>query len=195
MLAVAGSAPAKASIKFSGKYVEGCNCAPPCPCELVGVRMGCEGVGGFEVTKGTFNGKDISGIRFAYAVVPGEWIKGYVDAPTAAKRNAGMELVKAAFKDWGKMLPPAAAKVSITGSGGRYTLTVNGGSIMKLTTEPVLGLDKKSPITISNINSVLHPIVKQGRVVKCSYSDDGKSFEIEGTNAYFNSSLSINGSL
>lgn len=194
-LAAPDSISGKAAIKFKGMYVEGCSCSAPCPCELVGVRMGCEGVGAFQFDRGTFAGKDLSGVKMAYAVVPGEWVKCYVDAPTAAKRAAGIAMAETAFKDWGTMLKSEAAKIAITGKAGKYTVTVNGGSVMKLTTEPAIGLDKKGPIQISNINSVLHPTVMQGKTVLCTFNDDGKSFEVKGTNAYFNPMLNVDGAL
>ncbi len=40
------------TLTWEGLYVEGCSCAPPCPCELVGVAMGCEGVGVIVFQKG-----------------------------------------------------------------------------------------------------------------------------------------------
>src|SRR5579859_2570557 len=142
LVALTGLTPHKAMVHFDGMYVEGCSCSPPCPCEITGVKMGCQGVGGFAIKHGTFEGSDISGIKLAYAVAPGDWVICYIDAPTAAKKKAGAALAKAAFNAWGKMEPVKNAPISIHGSGGKYTLTVGGGEIMKLTTTPWAGLNK-----------------------------------------------------
>lgn len=184
----------KAPVKFTGMYVEGCSCSPPCACELVAVKMGCEGVGAFQIRTGSFAGKDISGVKFAYATAPGDWVTCYVDAP-AGKMQAASDLCKAAFGAWGKYGGAKAAKISISGNAGKYTLAVDGGKVMKLTTSPVMGIDQKSPIMLSNINSVLHPTVMQGKVVACTFNDAGHSFELKGSNAYFNGKLAVNGAL
>lgn len=181
------------ALEYEGMYVEGCSCTAPCPCELTGVAMGCEGVGAFSFTRGKFNGADISGVRMAYATAPGDWVVGYVDAPNEAKRKAGAALCKAAFSSWGKMGDVKSSKISIVGSSGKYVLTV--GKIMSLKTEPTIGGDKKSPITYSNINSPMHPIVMQGNTILCTFNDEGHKFEIRGRNAYFNPSIKVKGSL
>lgn len=182
-------------LRMNGVYVEGCSCAPPCPCELTGVAMGCEGVGFFSIQNGSFAGASVSGVRFAYATKPGDYVIGYVDAPNAAKRKAGENLIRTAFKDWGKMEAVRSAKIAITGSGGTYSATVDGGKVCSLTTKPILGSDKRHPIVIDNINSPLHPQVKQGRIVKCSYTDGDHHFDIEGQNAYFNDRLNVKSQL
>lgn len=182
-------------LEFEGMYVEGCSCMAPCPCELTGLAMGCEGVGAFSFGRGKFNGADISGVKMAYATAPGDWVVGYVDAPSEAKRKAGAALCKAAFGAWGKMGDVKSAKISITGSKGNYILNVNNGAVMTLKTEPTLGGNKMTPITYSNINSVLHPTVMQANAVSCTFNDEGHKFEIHGRNGYFNSSLKVNGKL
>jgi hypothetical protein len=185
----------RAHVRFAGMYVEGCSCAPPCPCEIVGLSMGCQGVGGFSIASGEFDGADLSGVKFAYATTPGDWVVCYVDAPTASKRAAGAALAKAAFGGWGKMGPVKDASIAIHGSGGTYTLSVNGGRTMSLTTKPFFGLDKTKPITYSNINSVMHPKVMQAKTVSCTFHDGDKAFHIKGTNAYYNPALKVNGAL
>lgn len=194
-LAVAAPAHGKGDVQFVGLYVEGCSCAPPCPCELTGVAMGCQGVGGFEIRKGTFEGKDISGIRVAYATAPGDWVACYVDAPTPAKRKAGDAFATAAFTAWGKLAPMQHGKIMISVVRGKGMLSVNDGKVMSLTTAPILGGDKKTAMKFSNINSVLHPIVMQGKVVKGNYNDLGHEFELKGSNAYFNPTVIAKGKL
>lgn len=195
IIPLASHGAAKGSIQFEGMYVEGCSCSAPCPCEIVGLKMGCEGVGGFSIDHGTFEGKDVSGVKFAYATAPGNWVTCYVDAPTAEKRAAGAALAKTAFGGWGKMGPVKSAPIEIVASHGKFTLTIDGGRIMKLTTEPFLGLDKSKPITYSNINSVLHPEVMQAKTVHCTFHDGGKTFTLADSNAYYNPSLRVDGVL
>jgi hypothetical protein len=182
-------------IRFDGMYVEGCSCHPPCPCEITGLEEGCQGVGGFSITRGTFEGKDLSGVKFAYATAPGSWVTCYVDAPTQAKKAAGTALVKAAFGGWGKMGPVKAAHIGIQGSGGTYKLTVDGGSIMSLKTGPYPGLDKSRPITYSNINSVMHPVVMQAKTITCDFHDGDKTFNLKDSNAYYNPAIRVKGKL
>ncbi len=195
IIALAGSSAHNGSLRYDGMYVESCSCPAPCPCELTGISMGCEGVGAFSIASGRFEGADLSGVKFAYATKPGSWVQCYVDAPTKEKRAAGAALAKSAFKDWGKMGAVKDAKIDITGSAGKYTMMVDGGKIMALTTSPVNGLNKKKPMTYSNINSVLHPVVMQAKTVKCAYHDGDKKFDLKGTNAYYNPTIKANGKL
>ena len=193
-LLISGS-HAKLPVQFDGMYVEGCSCSPPCPCEITGLNMGCQGVGGFAISRGTFQGQDLSNVKIAYATAPGDWVACYVDAPTDAKRSAGAALAKAAFGAWGKMAAVKTAPIEITGSQGSYTLTVDGGRVMSLKTAPFPGLDKGKPITYSNINSVMHPVVMQAKTVSCTYRDGDKTFTLKDSNAYYNPALKANGVL
>lgn len=193
---VAANVPAvKDQLHFEGYYLEGCSCSAPCPCELTGVAMGCEGVGGFYFRRGTFGGQEISGVRMAYAVAPGSWVICYVDAPTEAKRAAAASLARTAFASWGKMEAVKAASIQLSASNGNLSMKINGGAICTLIAKPVLGLDKKNPIKISNINSVLHPEVWQATVVSCTFNDGDHQFEIKGSNAYYNPVLKVSGTL
>ena len=185
----------KGALQFTRMYVEGCSCAAPCPCEITGLSMGCQGVGGFAISHGTFEGADVSGVKFAYATTPGCWVICYVDAPTKAKRTAGAALAKTAFGGWGKMGDVKTAAIALAGSHGKYTLTVDCGTTMSPTTEPFFGLDKSKPMTYSNIHSVLHPTVIQAKTVSCKFHDGDKTFSIKGTNAYYNSAIKTQGVL
>lgn len=191
----AGTSHAGSRVQFDGMYVEGCSCAPPCPCEIVGLEMGCQGVGGFVISRGALQGADLSGVKIAYATAPGSWVNCYVDAPTEAKRRAGTALAKAAFGAWGKMGPVRVVPISIKGAKGTYALTVDGGRIMSLKTAPFSGLDPAKPITYSNINSLMHPVVMQAKTTACTFHDGERTFTLKGTNAYYNAKLKVNGVL
>lgn len=195
LIPLMGFGAPKGAVQFDGMYVEGCSCSAPCPCEIVGIKMGCQGVGAFSISGGDFEGADLAGVKFAYATTPGDWVVCYVDAPNDAKRRAGAALAMAAFGAWGKMGPVKQAAIAIEGSRGKYTVSVDRGSIMTFTTEPFPGLDKTKPITYSNINSVLHPSVMQAKTMTCTFHDGDKSFELKDSNAYYNPALRVHGVL
>src|SRR4051794_6944000 len=73
------SAEAKSPFTVAGTYVEGCSCSAPCPCQLTGVAHGCNGVGAITLTSGSYRGVALNGVKIAYATVPGEWVRLYVD--------------------------------------------------------------------------------------------------------------------
>ncbi len=181
--------------EIDGMYVEGCTCEAPCPCELTGVQMGCQGVGAFRFEKASYDGVAFDGVAFAYAVEPGKWVRLFIDAKDAKQKEAVIAFAKAALKAFGPVEAVADAKVEITGADGKYTATVDGGKIFTLTTEPVLGGDGKEPLTYSNIHDVVHPTVMQAKVVGCEYNDGTHTFKLEGSNAYFNAKLKVSGKM
>ena len=183
----------KSAFKVSGMYFEGCSCAGPCPCELTGVTMGCQGVGLFTFNAGsTFNGQSLAGVKTAYAVAPGSWVTVYVDAP-AAKRAAAAAFMKAALAGFGPIESVTNTSISITGSNGAYSGTV--GKVMTIKTVAVLGLDGKTPLTYSNIKDPVHPVIMQGKTVSCTYKDGKHKFDLKDTNAYFNTHITSSGKL
>lgn len=183
------------AFSYTGVHVEGCSCPPPCPCELFEVAMSCQGVGGFDFKTGTYDGKSISGSKLAYGVAPGSWVTIYLDAPTPAKRDALEALARSAFKAWGELKFVKDADISITRDKGIYTMTVDGGKVMTLITQPVLGLDTNMPIVISNVRNPLYSTVMLGTTAKCQYNDGERSFDFKGTNAYFNGSVTAKGKI
>lgn len=186
---------AKHRFAINGSYVEGCTCAAPCKCELSGVEMGCQGVGAFNFTGGTFDGKSVAGVRTAYATKPGEWVVIYVDAPNASKRAAGEALMRAALADFGKIESVKSAKVKIWSQGNKDFATVDGGKVMNLKTEAMLGGDNKSPLVYSNIHDALHPTVMGGKTLSCTYKDGAHEINLKDSNAYFHHHLMSRGVL
>ena len=63
------------------------------------------------------------------------------------------------------------------------------------TTEPFFGLNKSKPITYLNINSVMHPTVMRAKTVVCTFHDGDKTFELKGSNAYYNPAMKVHGVL
>ena len=181
----AARAQGKQSYNVSGTFVEGCSCSAPCPCELTGVMHGCDGVGGMTIASGSYMGTNLAGAKIAYASAPGEWVRLYVDAANPAQQAAANAFAKAAYAPFGPIESVKPAKIGLSGAGGRYTLSVDGGNTMQLSTEPVLGGDNRTPITISNIHDPLHPTVMQGKTVSGTYHDGERSFTLKDSNSYF----------
>ncbi len=195
----AGLAPSPAAPKdfsIEGYYVEACSCRMPCPCELTGIMNGCKGVGLYHITKGTYDGADFSGAELAYTLELGDRVLVYVDAPDAKTEAAATAFARAAFAAFGPVKSVKNATIEISGADGTYTATVDGGKVMRLETEPVLGGDKKTPIVHTNTNGVLNSTMYQGSCVSCTADDQGVSFTLEkGRNVYFNAKVKSNGKI
>ena len=197
-LAVTARAADKVPYQVTGLYTETCACSVPCKCELTGdVPSNCVGVGAFKITAGSFAGQDLSGVSIAYATKPGEWVRTYIDAPDQARRNTAEKLARAVFAAWGTMEAVKDAKVAIAGMYGAYTVTVDGGKIMKYVMEPVIGGDGMTALSHGNTHSALTSVFLQGSSTEpLAYHDDNRSIELEkGRNAYFNDKMQTDGEL
>lgn len=181
----AASATGKQAFRVVGTYVEGCQCNAPCACAMIGLEMGCQGVGAMALTGGSFGGQNLAGAKIGYATKPGEWVRLYVDARNPKQRAAATAFAKSVFKDWGKLEEVKSVPVSITGRGGWYKVAVDGGNILQLTTKPVMGADKKRPIMHANVKDPLTSYFLQGKSVSGSFNDGGHSFKLKDTNSYF----------
>ncbi len=186
----------KLEYRVVGITMEGCSCNIPCPCAMKegGFRHGCQGVGAMMLTSGTYKGVDLAGAKIVFAAVPGNWVRLYVDAKDP-QRGAATAFAKAAYSGFGKIEAVKNASIDLAGQSGRYTLTVDGGKIMRLTTEPVLGGDKRTPIAHTNTYIPWSPTVMQGRTVKGSFHDGDRSFTLEGGNSYFNDRMDGRGKI
>ncbi|HUI07662.1 MAG TPA: DUF1326 domain-containing protein [Verrucomicrobiae bacterium] len=178
-----------------GMYVEGCSCSAPCTCQLTGIEPMCQGVNAIVLTGGQYKGVELAGAKIAFATAAGKWVRLYVDARDPKQHDAAVAFARAYAKDFGKIEDVEDAKVEVAGKDGRYTLTVNDGAIMSLTTEPVLGGDGKTPLVYSNIHDTLHPTIKQGKTVGGSYNDGGHAFQLKDSNAYFQDAFNTKGNL
>jgi hypothetical protein len=118
----------------------------------------------------------------------------YIDAKNEKQRAAAEKFGCAAFAAFGPIKEVKAAKIEVSGADGKYTVTVDGGKIMKFETEPVLGGDKKTAIGITNIKNAVNPTVYQGTCVSAAYSDGKQMFTVEmGRNSHFNPKLKSSG--
>jgi hypothetical protein len=157
----------------------------------------CKGVGAIAIVHGDYCGEDISGVRFAYATVLGDWLRLYVDAPDPAKRAAVEKFLRVLCADWGKLESVKDAKIEIEGRGGGYAVKVDGGKTMAFVIAPVIGGDGKTPITHTNTHSAFATIFLQGKSASTTtYNDETRTFEIAaGRNGYFNDKMEGSGSL
>lgn len=181
-------APAVAkTYSVEGVYVEACSCRGTCQAEVSGAATGCDALGAAEIVKGTGDGRDISGTRMAFAVDHGDQLHLYLDAPDAARRGALEAFARAAFAGFGKVQSVTQAHITLVGKDGAYTVQVNGGRVMSLTTEPVLGGDHKTAVAIENSMHPLNPTLYQGKCMGAAYTDGGRAFSLEkGRNSFFN---------
>jgi hypothetical protein len=155
-------------------------------------KHGCQGVGGVALTSGSYNGVDLTGAKIVFGGFAGGRIYVYVDAKDS-QREAAAAFGRAIFGPLGKIEAVKNASIALSGKGGTYTLTVNGGKIMSLTSEPVLGLDKRTPISHNNLLLPLSPTLMQAKTVKGSFHDGDISFTLKGSNSYFNDNVKSSG--
>jgi len=181
---------------IEGNYVEACSCSAPCPCELIGPDMRCEGLGAYQIDKNTYSGEDISGVRFAYSLYIGKEVHIYLDAPDQAKHASGEKFARAQLAGFGPCKGVHDAKVEIAGKDGSYTVKVDAGKIMTFVTEPILGGDKKTPVVHSNTKDALNPTMYQAVVTSAIYTDGDKKITLDkGRNSYFNQHMKSSGKI
>jgi hypothetical protein len=197
-LAVPLLAAEKQPYHLSGVYTDTCSCRVPCLCDLTGATPdSCQGVGAVAITRGDFSGSDLSGVRFAYALLMGDWVRLYIDAPDPARRAAAEAFVRALCSDWGKLESVRDARIDIAPREGGYAVKVDGGKTFEFVIAPVIGGDGKTPLVHTNTHSLITSTFLQGKSAETTIFHDGtRSFEIEaGRNAYFNDKVESAGSL
>jgi len=185
----------KHPFNVAGTFVDSCTCEMLCPCVTGREAHMCQGVGAMAISSGKYMGVDLAGAKFAYATALGGWLRLYVDAKDAKQQEALTAFTKAGFGPFGKIEEVKKAKIDFTGTAGKYTVNVDGGKIMALTTEPVLGADKKTPFTLSNTLIPVSPTLMQGKTVKASYNDGTHRFTLANSNTYFNQNAHNSGAL
>ncbi len=185
----------KLEYRAVGTFMEGCSCSVACPCALTGsFQHGCQGVTALVLTAGNYKGVNLAGAKMAWAGLVGQWSHIYVDA-SDPQREAATAFAKAMFALLGKIEAVKNASINLSGKGGRYTLSIDGGKTVQITTEPVLGGDKENPITHTNTLIPFSPTAKQARTIKGSFHDGDRSFTLEGSNSYFNDQMETSGKI
>jgi hypothetical protein len=178
-----------------GTWVDGCACGVPCPCEFAGkFKEGCNNIGFLSLTSGAYKGVDLAGAKMLEAGLAGEWIRVYVDA-SEHQREAAVALAKAALKVYGKIESVKNASIDFSGKEGRYKLSVEGGRVVEMTTEPVFGVDEKTPIVLSNVPTAFGSTVMQARTIRGNFRDGDRRFNLENSNATFNDRVNSQGKL
>jgi hypothetical protein len=172
-----------------GVFVDGSSCEAPCPYELTGLPHNCQTIGAMLISSGAYQNRDLSGARIAYAAVPGQWIKIYVDGRDREQKDSAAAFARDVLKNYGPVRGVADAKIELMGKGGDFMVTVDEGRTMALTTEPVIGGDGRNPIAYGNTKNPLNPVFYQGRTVRGQYADGDVAFTLKGTNACFNENM------
>ncbi|MDO8617200.1 MAG: DUF1326 domain-containing protein [Dehalococcoidia bacterium] len=90
--------------RMKGEYIKNCNCLASCPCDTIGVpapHANCEGMAGMRILEGSFDGVDLSGLKWVATVHwPGALHEGngtmeaFLDANASeAQRNALVQIL------------------------------------------------------------------------------------------------------
>lgn len=181
--------------KLEGTYIESCNCEHVVPCELGSGDQQCETLGAMILTGGEFMNVELNEAKLAYAVKPGEWVRVYIDARNPVQREALIAFATGYLSAYGKIEATKEARIEITGERGQYSVKVDDGRIMQLTTQPVIGGDNENPITFHNTKDKLNPEYMAAKTVFASFKDGERNLEFKDTNAFFNNDLDSKGSL
>jgi len=89
---------------FKSEYIEACNCAHGCPCNLTQIPThgGCNAVVGYNITEGECDGVDLGGLKLGYvASWPGPIHKGngravlIIDERASAEQRAALAAIGA----------------------------------------------------------------------------------------------------
>jgi hypothetical protein len=181
--------------RAEGTFLEGCTCSVVCPCALSGsFGDGCHGASALVLTSAVYEGKELGAVKLAWAGHAGNWSHLYVDAP-AAQRDVATAFVRALYGPMGKIEAVKSGSIDLSGRAGRFQLTIEGGRVLDLSTEPVLGGDKTTPISHTNTFIPWSPTVQQARTIKASFRDQDRSFAFEASNSFFNDALRSSGKL
>lgn len=172
---------------YDAVFLEGCSCKDVCVTEITGTDSGCRGLAAMSFGRAKYDGKDFSGSRAAWAWGPG-WVHLYVDA-TGSKLVTMTRFFRAALADWGKMDNVTVTRVTVSKLGA----SVQEGKLASLTVNPVFGKDGKSPVEHTNLSSVFHDRLSQGKIKKAWYREAGHEAEWAGSNAFFNSRCKMSG--
>jgi hypothetical protein len=126
---------------------------------------------------GTYAGKDVSGVKFAYVMAPPDALLIYVDAP-ASKAALVENLAKRVFDGFGKLQGVRRATISLSGKGGRYAGQIGAGKIADFACSPVMGGDGKTPVILRNVLGDPYDDLWQAKVEKARFQDGTFRWEL-----------------
>jgi len=174
-----------------GIYLEGCTCEVVCSCDLKGEMVkGCQVMGAMIISSGSYGDFKLSDVKIAFAV-GGKWVRIYAQSKDSAQREVAGEMARAFLSAYGAVESIRDAEIELSGSNGNYTLKVDGGKVIHLKTQPILGADGKTAVTYTNYPDPLFQTIMQGKVVTGSYKDGKHHFQLKGTNSFFNQDWAV----
>jgi hypothetical protein len=181
--------------ELRGMYLEGSDCGEAGAYAFHTAQRGCRGMAVMALNGGKFMNVDLNGAKLAYATETGNWVRIYVEAANPVQREATILFAREYLAPFGTIDSAREASITLTGDEGRYTATVDGGSTLQLSIEPVIGADQRRPIMISNSMNRLSPSLFQARLTRGTLRDGEKDLTIREGNAFFNSDFKSDGKL
>jgi hypothetical protein len=189
---------------FKSEYIETCNCAHGCPCNLTQIPThgGCNAVVGYKISEGECDGVDLKGLKLGYVGSwPGPIHKGnghavvIVDERANAKQRAALEAIATGragpggcFEIFASTMaaPPeiVVAAIEFRREGKRGSLKF--GKIAEATVGPIIGdLGDEA-----NARMVLpQGFIWQDAVIANTEKGRAKTrhidFKLDNTNAFF----------
>ena len=181
--------------KLDGTFVEGCSCKQPCAAAFISFDPGCKWIGAMAISAGSYQGGDLAGVKLAMVQGAEKWVRIYLDVPNKKQHAAAEAFARAYLTDFGMVEAVKDAKVEITGNAGKFTVKVDDGKILQFASEPVLGRDKKTPVTHANVLDPVLTTYSQGKTLSADFKDDKRSFKLEDSNAFYNDRMNCSGEL
>ncbi len=193
LILAVGARTQQKPFQLQGIYLEGCSCKLVCACDLNGAMVpDCQVIGAMIISSGHYAGVDLSDVKMAFATAD-KWVRVFVQTKDQVKARTAAAMAQAFFRGYGTVKVVQDAVIELSGSNGNFTLTVNGGDVINLKTQPVLGADGKTAVTYTNYPDPLFQTIMQGRVVSGSYDEGKHHFTLKGSNSFFNQDWSVSG--
>ena len=181
------------TFELHGIYLEGCTCKVVCSCDLEGEMVrGCHVMGAMLITSGSYENSRLADVKIAFAIGD-KWVRIYVQSKDPAQNEVAGEMARAIFSSYGTIESIRSAEIEFSGSNGNYTLKVDGGKVIDLKTQPILGADGKTAVTYTNYPDPLFQRIMQAKIISGTYNDGDHHFTLEGTNSFFNQDWTVSG--
>jgi hypothetical protein len=184
-------APSKAPLHMQGRFVEACTCTGTCAYEATGADTRCSVMGAYVITKGTFDGHDISGVNMAYVISqPGNLLYLYAECPQS-KSDLVKRLAFTLFSTYGNSQGLHNAHIGIRGKAGNYKMTIDNGNTASVQISPVMGGDGKTPVKLENVFGDPYDTLWQAKTIDGSFNLSGHGFLLKNSNAYYIADMNI----